>query len=81
MHLFTALFAAIGVVCSCRLYFSNYKNVCNSSICFLPHRHIGNIVPSQKFNVGELGGMKEFMNVHNQTGAMVKVKITLVEPE
>lgn len=36
---------------------------------------------SQKFNVAELGGLKEFLNVHNQTGAMVKVRITLVEPE
>ncbi|MGE0637586.1 MAG: hypothetical protein AB7G44_10770 [Bacteroidia bacterium] len=40
-----------------------------------------NTGPSQKFTVPELGGMKEFLNVHNQTGAMVKVKITLVEPE
>ena len=34
---------------------------------------------SQKFNVGELGGLKEFLNVHNQNGAVVKIKITLVE--
>jgi hypothetical protein len=40
-----------------------------------------NTGPAQKFTVAELGGLKEFLNVHNQTGGVVKVRITLVEPE
>jgi hypothetical protein len=34
---------------------------------------------AQKFTVSELGGLKKFMNVHNQNDAPVKIKITLVE--
>jgi hypothetical protein len=33
----------------------------------------------QIYTVDELGGLRKRLNVHNQTGSMVKIKITLVE--
>ncbi len=33
----------------------------------------------QKFTVAELGGLKKFLNVHNQNGAPVTIRITLVK--
>lgn len=35
--------------------------------------------PSQKYTVSELGGLKKCLNVNNQNGMLVKVKITLVQ--